>query len=60
LAAGDVSLGHYSDGTVLPVHGSLRENIEDEVIPMMIYLTAVVAVFLFVYLVMALVRPEWF
>jgi K+-transporting ATPase KdpF subunit len=26
----------------------------------MIYLTAVVAVFLFVYLVVALVRPEWF
>jgi K+-transporting ATPase KdpF subunit len=28
--------------------------------PMMIYLTAVVAAFLFVYLVVALVRPEWF
>jgi len=27
---------------------------------MMIYLTAVVAVFLFVYLVVALIRPEWF
>ncbi|MGO9139442.1 MAG: K(+)-transporting ATPase subunit F [Syntrophales bacterium] len=26
----------------------------------MIYLTAIVAVFLFVYLVVALVRPEWF
>jgi K+-transporting ATPase KdpF subunit len=60
LAAGDVSPGHYRDGIVLPVHGSLRENIEDEVIPMMIYLTAAVAVFLFVYLVVALVRPEWF
>jgi len=32
----------------------------DEVMPMMIYLTAVVAAFLFVYLVVALVRPEWF
>ena len=27
---------------------------------MMIYVTAAVAVFLFVYLVVALVRPEWF
>ncbi|HYA91082.1 MAG TPA: K(+)-transporting ATPase subunit F [Thermodesulfobacteriota bacterium] len=27
---------------------------------MMIYVTAAVAVFLFVYLVAALVRPEWF
>jgi len=26
----------------------------------MIYLTAIVAVFLFLYLVAALVRPEWF
>ncbi|MGO9013751.1 MAG: K(+)-transporting ATPase subunit F [Dissulfurispiraceae bacterium] len=26
----------------------------------MIYLTAVIAVFLFIYLVVALVRPEWF
>jgi len=26
----------------------------------MIYLTAAIAAFLFVYLVMALVRPEWF
>jgi K+-transporting ATPase KdpF subunit len=60
LAAGDVSLGHCSDWIVLPVHGSLRENIEDEVIPMMIYLTAVVVAFLFVYLVAALIRPEWF
>ncbi|MGA9756397.1 MAG: K(+)-transporting ATPase subunit F [Desulfobaccales bacterium] len=27
---------------------------------MMIYVTAAVAAFLFVYLVVALVRPEWF
>ncbi|MGA8571663.1 MAG: K(+)-transporting ATPase subunit F [Desulfobaccales bacterium] len=26
----------------------------------MMYLTAVIAIFLFVYLVVALVRPEWF
>jgi len=27
---------------------------------MMIYLTAAVAIFLFVYLLAALIRPEWF
>jgi K+-transporting ATPase KdpF subunit len=60
LAAGDVSVGHCIDGTVLPVHESLRQNIRYEVMPMMIYLTAVVVVFLFVYLVAAMIRPEWF
>jgi K+-transporting ATPase KdpF subunit len=45
---------------MLPVHESLRENLEDEVMSMMIYLTAAVAAFLFVYLIVALVRPEWF
>jgi hypothetical protein len=38
--------------------GSLRENIEDEAIPKMIYLTAAVVVFLFVSLAAALIRPE--
>ncbi len=28
--------------------------------PIMIYLTSIVAVFLFIYLIVALVRPEWF
>ncbi len=31
-----------------------------EVMQMMIILTAAVAVFLFVYLLVALIRPEWF
>lgn len=31
-----------------------------EVMQMMIILTTAVAVFLFVYLVVALIRPEWF
>ncbi len=44
---------------MLPVPDRLRENLKDEVIFMM-YLTAVIAIFLFVYLVVALVRPEWF
>jgi K+-transporting ATPase KdpF subunit len=45
---------------MLPIHESLRKNLEDEVMLMMIYLTAVVAAFLIVYLIVALIRPEWF
>jgi K+-transporting ATPase KdpF subunit len=45
---------------MLPFHESLRENLEDEPMSMMIYLTVVVAAFLFVYLLVALIRPEWF
>ena len=59
LVCRDVSLGPCRDGIMLPVPDWLRENLKDEVIPM-IYLTAAIAVFLFVYLVVALVRPEWF
>ena len=33
---------------------------EDEPIPMMIYLTASIVAFWFVYLAAALIRPEWF
>jgi K+-transporting ATPase KdpF subunit len=44
---------------MLPVPDRLRKNLKDEVI-FMIYLTAVISIFLFVYLVVALVRPEWF
>jgi hypothetical protein len=58
LAASNVSVGRCIGGTVLPIYESLRENIEeDEVIPMMIYLTADVVASLFVYLA-ALIRPE--
>jgi K+-transporting ATPase KdpF subunit len=60
LANSHVSFGHCIDGTDVPVHESLRENIKNEVTSMMIYVTAGVAAFLFVYLVVALVRPEWF
>jgi K+-transporting ATPase KdpF subunit len=60
LVSGDVYLRHCSDGnSVLFLH-RLRENIREEVMLIMIYVTAAVAVFLFVYLVVALVRPEWF
>jgi K+-transporting ATPase KdpF subunit len=60
LAAGNVFLGHYIDGAMLPVYEILRENLDNGVRWAMIYLTVIVAVFLFVYLVVALVRPEWF
>jgi hypothetical protein len=31
LSAGDVSVGRCIDGTILAVHESLQENIEDEI-----------------------------
>jgi K+-transporting ATPase KdpF subunit len=60
LANSHVSFGHCNNGTDVCVPESLRENIKNEVTSMMIYVTAGVAAFLFVYLVVALVRPEWF
>jgi K+-transporting ATPase KdpF subunit len=59
LASGDVPAGHRSDGAVFAVFEGVRENLKGEV-TYMIYLTAVIAIFLFIYLVVALVRPEWF
>ena len=60
LVSGDGSPGTCRDGAVLPVHGRVREDLTDEVMKMLIYVTAAVAAFLFVYLVVALVRPERF
>jgi K+-transporting ATPase KdpF subunit len=37
----------------------LRKDLKGEA-PMLIYLTLALVVFLFVYLLVALVRPEWF
>ena len=59
LASGDVPAGHRRDVCVFAVFESVRENLKVEV-TQMIYLTAVIAIFLFIYLVVALVRPEWF
>ena len=39
-------------GDMLLIFNSLREN--------MIYLTALVVIFLFFYLIVTLIRPEWF
>jgi K+-transporting ATPase KdpF subunit len=60
LAIGDVPSRPCGDGTVFPVLESLHENLRDEVKPMIIYAAAAVAVFLFIYLVVTLIRPEWF
>ena len=59
MASGYVPAWHRRDGAMFTVRESVRENIKVEV-TQMIYLTAVIAVFLFIYLVVALVRPEWF
>jgi len=60
LDVGNVSARPSSHGAMLPIHESLRENLKGEAKTMMIYLTVAVAAFLFVYLVVALIRPEWF
>ena len=49
--------GCYDDAHLLRLPEILRENLEATT---MIYVTAVVCVFLFVYLTVALIRPEWF
>jgi len=56
-----VSSRYFFNDFVLFIYGCLRKNLGDipEVRPM-IYLTAVVVVFLFIYLILTLARPEWF
>jgi K+-transporting ATPase KdpF subunit len=55
---GTVSPGSFIDGTMPSVHGGLRKNLIG--VLTMIYLTAVVSLLLFIYLFVALIRPEWF
>jgi K+-transporting ATPase KdpF subunit len=57
LATSNVLLGARIDGLVLRFHYGVRENLRGAI---MIYLTGAVALFLFVYLSAALMRPEWF
>ena len=52
-----VPAGPCRHGALLFVLKSLREDLGGQA---MIYITAVVAAFLLVYLFTALVRPEWF
>jgi hypothetical protein len=60
LVTGNVFPGHRIDGNVFSVLESLRKNLKAEVMAMMLYLTAAISIFLFVYLSASLVRPEWF
>jgi K+-transporting ATPase KdpF subunit len=60
VAGGDVSFGSCGNGPVLSLHEGLRKDLRREAISMMIYVTLAVVAFLFVYLVIALLRPEWF
>ena len=50
-------LGVVAIGIVLSVSDRLRENLRRG---LMIYLTAAIAALLFIYLFVAMVRPEWF
>ena len=58
VAAGDVRLGARVHDCFLRLHHGVREDLRRD--EQMIYLTAAVSLFLFVYLFAALIRPEWF
>ncbi len=58
LVASDVSTRTRDDDPLLRVHRRVREDLRRK--QFMIYLTAAVSLFLFVYLFAALIRPEWF
>jgi K+-transporting ATPase KdpF subunit len=58
LAASNVLAGTRDYDPLLRLHRRMRENLKGKLT--MIYLTAAVSLFLFVYLFAALIRPEWF
>jgi K+-transporting ATPase KdpF subunit len=57
LAAGPVRPGAGGDGVDVCFPGRLRPYLKE---PVMIWLTAAVTLFLLGYLLVALLRPEWF
>lgn len=57
LASGHIRVGPARSRYLFRVYQSLREHLEEA---LMTYLTAVIAVFVFGYLVTAMIRPEWF
>jgi len=57
LVARPGAAGAFHNGPDVPVRGGLREGLKGA---RMIWLTVVVTVLLFVYLLAALLRPEWF
>jgi K+-transporting ATPase KdpF subunit len=59
LAAGDVFARTRNDGFDVRFLGGLRESLNRGRL-VMIWLTILVTIFLFVYLLAALLRPEWF
>lgn len=56
LASRNISVGARRPRHLLSIPGRLREYLGAS----MIYLTAVVAAFTFGYLLIAMIRPEWF
>jgi hypothetical protein len=57
LVAGPLFIGRGQHGSLSSVCRRLRPHLKDEKV---IYLTDVIVALLFVYLGVALVRPEWF
>ena len=58
VAASHVLAGAREHDPFLRLHRRVRQDLRRELV--MIYLTAAVSLFLFVYLFAALIRPEWF
>jgi K+-transporting ATPase KdpF subunit len=59
VAAGDVLARLDNDGLGVRLLGRLREGVTGGDLSM-IWLTVFVTIFLFLYLLAALLRPEWF
>jgi K+-transporting ATPase KdpF subunit len=58
LVAGYVLAGSIIYGRVLSIHESVRKYLDRE--NKMIFVTGIIALLLFIYLFVALIRPEWF
>ena len=57
LDSGDGCAGVVHDGIDVCLHGGLRQGVKGL---SMLFLSAIVTVLLFIYLLSALLRPEWF
>jgi K+-transporting ATPase KdpF subunit len=60
MAASHVYSWTSLHGALLSIHEGLRKNLGKGNEIMLIYLTAVIAAFLFIYLIVAIARPERF
>ncbi len=61
LASFNVLIRDCFNGNMLSIRDCLSENIIGSLQgSLMIYLTSIIVIFIFIYLITTLVRPEWF